>query len=211
MSVKQFEPKFMKVGVLTAALQELTPRERRDPDPDLSGRPTQALPARLPEPLQYASRPGCARLRARSRRPAVGSRRRPSPALRRPCRPDPLSPPSKGVGQGRHRQSSMLASGAEIDFDLNQVRGARKARPVRSTPGGGAGRPIPAAASRTGARSDRPRRGGGRPRAQCPPARSPRAGRHAWRVGSAPPRRARSGWRRSLRTPDRSGRASSGG
>jgi sugar phosphate isomerase/epimerase len=29
-----FEPKFMKVGVLTAALQELTPREVRDPDPD---------------------------------------------------------------------------------------------------------------------------------------------------------------------------------
>jgi sugar phosphate isomerase/epimerase len=30
----RFEPKFMKVGVLTAALQELTPRERRDADPD---------------------------------------------------------------------------------------------------------------------------------------------------------------------------------
>ncbi|MBO0722980.1 MAG: sugar phosphate isomerase/epimerase [Blastocatellia bacterium] len=36
MSIKQFEPKFMKVGVLTAALQELTPREKRDPDPDLA-------------------------------------------------------------------------------------------------------------------------------------------------------------------------------
>src|SRR6185295_13285004 len=36
MSVKAFEPKFMKIGVLTAALQELTPRERRDPDPDLA-------------------------------------------------------------------------------------------------------------------------------------------------------------------------------
>lgn len=34
MSVKSFEPKFMKIGVLTAALQELTPREVRDPDPD---------------------------------------------------------------------------------------------------------------------------------------------------------------------------------
>jgi sugar phosphate isomerase/epimerase len=34
MSTKQFEPKFMRVGVLTAALQELTPREVRDPDPD---------------------------------------------------------------------------------------------------------------------------------------------------------------------------------
>ena len=32
--LKQFEPKFMKIGVLTAALQELTPREIRDPDPD---------------------------------------------------------------------------------------------------------------------------------------------------------------------------------
>ncbi len=31
-----FEPKFMKVGVLTAALQELTPREKRDADPDLA-------------------------------------------------------------------------------------------------------------------------------------------------------------------------------
>jgi sugar phosphate isomerase/epimerase len=36
MSVKPFDPKFMKIGVLTAALQELTPREKRDPDPDLA-------------------------------------------------------------------------------------------------------------------------------------------------------------------------------
>jgi hypothetical protein len=34
MSTTPFQPKFMKVGVLTAALQELTPREVRDPDPD---------------------------------------------------------------------------------------------------------------------------------------------------------------------------------
>ncbi len=33
-SIRPFEPKFMKVSVLTAALQELTPREVRDPDPD---------------------------------------------------------------------------------------------------------------------------------------------------------------------------------
>src|SRR6266545_6749714 len=33
-AIKQFDPKFMKIGVLTAALQELTPREIRDPDPD---------------------------------------------------------------------------------------------------------------------------------------------------------------------------------
>jgi sugar phosphate isomerase/epimerase len=31
-----FDPKFMPVGVLTAALQELTPREARDADPDLA-------------------------------------------------------------------------------------------------------------------------------------------------------------------------------
>ena len=34
MANRAFEPKFMKIGVLTAALQELTPREIRDPDPD---------------------------------------------------------------------------------------------------------------------------------------------------------------------------------
>ena len=36
MSTIDFKPKTMKVGVLTAALQELTPRSRRDPDPDLA-------------------------------------------------------------------------------------------------------------------------------------------------------------------------------
>src|SRR5512145_1179137 len=36
MSITPFKPLFMKVGVLTAALQELTPREVRDPDPDLA-------------------------------------------------------------------------------------------------------------------------------------------------------------------------------
>ena len=34
MPITAFEPKFMKVGVLTAALQELTPRAVRDADPD---------------------------------------------------------------------------------------------------------------------------------------------------------------------------------
>src|SRR2546421_5837672 len=34
MSIKSFQPQFMKIGVLTAALQELTPREVRDLDPD---------------------------------------------------------------------------------------------------------------------------------------------------------------------------------
>src|ERR1043166_2894043 len=48
MSIKQFEPKFMKIGVLTAALQELTPREKRDPDPDLA----------IEEWVQFASQLG---------------------------------------------------------------------------------------------------------------------------------------------------------
>ena len=34
MSPRPFEPKFMKMSVLTAALQELTPRNVRDEDPD---------------------------------------------------------------------------------------------------------------------------------------------------------------------------------
>lgn len=35
-TARPFEPVYMPVGVLTAALQELTPRERRDADPDLA-------------------------------------------------------------------------------------------------------------------------------------------------------------------------------
>jgi sugar phosphate isomerase/epimerase len=33
-TIRAFEPKFMKVGILSAALQELTPRDIRDADPD---------------------------------------------------------------------------------------------------------------------------------------------------------------------------------
>jgi sugar phosphate isomerase/epimerase len=36
MTVKPFAPRAMKLSILTAALQDLTPRERRDPDPDLA-------------------------------------------------------------------------------------------------------------------------------------------------------------------------------
>ena len=36
MTIKEFAPRPMKLSVLTAALQELTPREKRDPDPDLA-------------------------------------------------------------------------------------------------------------------------------------------------------------------------------
>src|SRR5262245_50660641 len=34
MTMAPFAPKYMKVGILTAALQELTPRDLRDADPD---------------------------------------------------------------------------------------------------------------------------------------------------------------------------------
>src|SRR5207253_7988092 len=34
MVIRPFQPRFVKVGVLTAALQELTPRDVRDKDPD---------------------------------------------------------------------------------------------------------------------------------------------------------------------------------
>src|SRR5450432_1485007 len=34
MSIKAFEPRYMKLGILTSALQELTPRAVRDEDPD---------------------------------------------------------------------------------------------------------------------------------------------------------------------------------
>jgi len=36
MPIEPFKPRCMRLSVLTAALQELTPRERRDPDPDLA-------------------------------------------------------------------------------------------------------------------------------------------------------------------------------
>ena len=36
MPVEPFKPRCMRLSVLTAALQELTPRERRDSDPDLA-------------------------------------------------------------------------------------------------------------------------------------------------------------------------------
>src|SRR5690242_19888946 len=36
MPIEPFKPRCMQLSVLTAALQELTPRERRDPDPDLA-------------------------------------------------------------------------------------------------------------------------------------------------------------------------------
>jgi sugar phosphate isomerase/epimerase len=47
-NVKSFEPVYMPVGVLTAALQELTPRELRDSDPDLA----------VEDWLQYAAEVG---------------------------------------------------------------------------------------------------------------------------------------------------------
>lgn len=46
MAVAAFAPRQMKLSVLTAALQELTPREQRDADPDLAQvLPAQGIPA----------------------------------------------------------------------------------------------------------------------------------------------------------------------
>ena len=39
MPITSFVPRHMKLSILTAALQELTSRERRDADPDLSSTP----------------------------------------------------------------------------------------------------------------------------------------------------------------------------
>jgi len=49
MPIRAFEPKPMKLSVLTAALQELTPRARRDADPDLA----------VEEWLEFARELGC--------------------------------------------------------------------------------------------------------------------------------------------------------
>ena len=68
MRIQAFDPKFMKVGVLTAAIQELTPREVRDADPDRADR-------------------GMDRLRARSSAPTASSSRRRSTRRRPTCRP----------------------------------------------------------------------------------------------------------------------------
>jgi sugar phosphate isomerase/epimerase len=48
-TIRLFEPKLMKLSVLTAALQELTPRSRRDDDPDLA----------IEEWLEFSRELGC--------------------------------------------------------------------------------------------------------------------------------------------------------
>src|SRR3979490_184149 len=48
-TAQQFEPRVMKLSLLTAALQELTPRDKRDADPDLA----------IEEWLQFARQIGC--------------------------------------------------------------------------------------------------------------------------------------------------------
>jgi sugar phosphate isomerase/epimerase len=49
MSAERFQPKTMQLSVLTAALQELTPRDKRDADPDLA----------IEEWLEFARRLNC--------------------------------------------------------------------------------------------------------------------------------------------------------
>ncbi len=70
-TIRPFEPKAMRIGVLTAALQELTPRELRDRDPDRAvedwlafarelARRTLAVPGDLPlsEAVELLGRAG---------------------------------------------------------------------------------------------------------------------------------------------------------
>src|ERR1700730_251548 len=49
MAVERFQPKTMQLSILTAALQELTPRQERDADPDLA----------IEEWLEFARRLNC--------------------------------------------------------------------------------------------------------------------------------------------------------
>ena len=97
--MKPFEPKFMKVGVLTAALQELTPREVRDPDPDKA----------IEEWLDFAKAAG------RQLHPALGGA--PSDRDRRAARGDARSGrqharPAPAVLEGRGPRGSSAALSA---------------------------------------------------------------------------------------------------
>ncbi len=56
MGAVAFAPKTMKLSILTAALQELTPRARRDQDPDLA----------IEEWLQFAREIGAPNIQTRS-------------------------------------------------------------------------------------------------------------------------------------------------
>ena len=78
MTIKPFEPKFMKVGVLTAALQELTPREVRDPDPDRAIEEWVAFAKRAGRRATSSCRRRCIRPRptCRPRRCSIRSRTR---------------------------------------------------------------------------------------------------------------------------------------
>ena len=59
MTTHTFSPKFMKVGILTAALQELTPRQVRDADPDRANEILQKDPSLIVDGArQYAHLPG---------------------------------------------------------------------------------------------------------------------------------------------------------
>ena len=95
MTTRDFAPRPMKLSVLTAALQELTPRDKRDPDPDLAieewlqfatdiGSPNIQLSAALHPTLsdvpprrcsiRSPTRSTCARRSTRTARPACRRR-----------------------------------------------------------------------------------------------------------------------------------------
>ena len=63
MTARSFEPKFMKMSVLTAALQELTPREIRDEDPDRAIEDWLQFAREIDCPTTSSSRPRCTRPR----------------------------------------------------------------------------------------------------------------------------------------------------
>ena len=115
MTARSFEPKFMKMSVLTAALQELTPRRIRDEDPDraiedwLRVRPR----ARLPEHPALGRPAPDARPTCRPRRCSTRSRTRSicaSRSTRRAAKRVLAAMQATGVGAHRHRASSTTCS-----------------------------------------------------------------------------------------------------
>ena len=113
MSITPFEPKFMKVGVLTAALQELTPREVRDPDPDRA----------IEEWLDFARELGATTSSSRRRctRPSPTCRRRRC-STRWPTRSTCASRSTRSAPGASKRRSSRPASGiSDIGYFDNML------------------------------------------------------------------------------------------
>ena len=103
MTIKPFDPKFMKVGVLTAALQELTPREVRDPDPDKAIEDWLEFaqgPRRELHPALGGAAPERVGRAARSDARSGGQHARPAQAVRQGSRRSGSRRRSKATGVG---------------------------------------------------------------------------------------------------------------